>query len=109
MVGQYCERASAIYGAGRHVVLEIFFDVLVVDVELLFQRIQLGLVEDLPPVAADHRVLRAGHLPALGVLEVDRRLFVVGRGDCRRRGRMIRRPDAAAAEQDEQTERAGGK
>ena len=44
-------------------------DVLVVDVELLFERIQLGIVVDLPPLAVQHRILRLRDLPAVGVLE----------------------------------------
>ena len=82
-------------GPRRHVILEILLQVLVVDVELFFESVQLRLVEDLPPIAADHGVLRVGHLPAFGVVEVDGGLFVIRRGDSGRRGRVISRPHMA--------------
>ena len=74
-------------GTSGHVVLEVLLDVLVVDVELVFEGVQLGLVENLPPVAAEHRVLGAGDLPAGLVLEVDGGFLVVGSGGLGRRGR----------------------
>ncbi len=84
--GQYWERASAISGAGFHVLLKVLLDVLVVDVELIFERIQLRLVEDLPPVAAQHGILRTGDLPAVLILEVDRGFLVIGGGHLGWRG-----------------------
>ncbi len=44
-------------------------DGLVGDVHLLDQRVQLRVVEDLPPFAARDLVLRLRHLPAFGLLE----------------------------------------
>ena len=55
--------------ARLHEVFERDFDVLVVDIELLFQRVQFRLIEDLPPVAANHGILRAGDFPAVRVIE----------------------------------------
>ena len=35
--------------AGRHEILEVLRDVLVIDVQLIFERVELGFVEHLPP------------------------------------------------------------
>ena len=45
--------------ARRHEVLEILRDVLVIDIQLFFERVELRLIEHLPPFAFEHRVLRA--------------------------------------------------
>jgi hypothetical protein len=50
--------------ASLHEVVEVLLDGLVVDVELVFERVQLGILVDLPPFAAQHGVLRLRHLPA---------------------------------------------
>src|SRR5208337_4013074 len=46
------------YCASGHEVFEGYFDVLVVDVQLFFESIKLGIVEDLPPLAAEHGIRR---------------------------------------------------
>ena len=45
------------HGTRRHEILKEHFDVLVVDVKLLFKGIEFGIVEDLPPFAAQHGIL----------------------------------------------------
>ena len=87
-------------GASGHEVLEELLDVLVVDVELLFEGVQFRIAVDLPPFAAQRSILRLSHGPAAeatkgrvgrrgcrrrrGFLRnVRGRFFVVGRGLCR--------------------------
>ena len=64
-VGQYKERRLSYQGTRLHEVLKSYLDVLVIDFKLLFQRIQVWVFEDLPPLAAQHAFLRIGDLPAL--------------------------------------------
>ena len=56
-------------GARGHEVLEELLDVLVVDVELLFERIQFRIVVDLPPFAAQRGILGLGDRPAAQAAE----------------------------------------
>ena len=46
--------------------------VLVVDVELVFERVQLGVVVDLPPLAVQHGILWGGDLPTVRIFELGR-------------------------------------
>src|SRR5581483_10099531 len=73
-------------------------DVLVGDVDLLFERVQLGLVEHLPPRAAKPGVLRLGDSPAVDFL-VSRRHFHF-RPD-------VVRPDRARREPTERRQEGG--
>jgi len=59
--------------AGGHEVLEVLRDVLIVNVELLFKRVQFGLVEGFPPLALEDGILRLRGRPRA------RRRVVVGR------------------------------
>ena len=87
-------------GAGRQIVLEIDLDGLVVDVELPFQVVEFRLLENFPPVAAQHLVLGRSDFPSLRVLEVDWRFLVVG-GSGRGRGRLVVRRPRDAPRQDD--------
>src|SRR6185369_8853868 len=66
-------------------------DVLIRCVELLFETIQLRVVEHLPPLAADHGVGRPREFPVVGFLESVRRDFFVSRRRSDRRLRILRR------------------
>jgi hypothetical protein len=88
-----------------HVLFEILPNVLVVDVELVFQRIQLGIAEDLPPFAAQHGIAGLCHLPAIATL---RRFLVCRRRRLGGRGHMILGADGAAG-QCSKAERGRGK
>jgi hypothetical protein len=61
-----------------HEVLEELFDVLVVNIELFFERIQIGIIEDPPPFAPQHGFSRPGDVPTFRVLVMGRNLFVSG-------------------------------
>jgi hypothetical protein len=93
-------------GAGNQKVLVCLLDVLVIDIELFFERVQFGILENLPPFAAQHALVRLGHLPALGFLEMGGR-FLVGRSRRRRGRRMIFRADRATTQR--QHQRGGGR
>ena len=56
--------------ASGHEILEKLFNVLIVDIQLFFKAIQLGIVENLPPFAAQHRVLRLRYFPWTGILNL---------------------------------------
>jgi hypothetical protein len=56
-------------GAGGHEVLEIDGDILVVDVQPGFERVQFGFAVHLPPFAFERRVLGLRRPPAGGFLE----------------------------------------
>ncbi|MGA7860797.1 MAG: hypothetical protein WCB19_02950 [Thermoplasmata archaeon] len=58
------------YGASCHEVLEVFFDVLVVDIQLFFEGVQFRIVEDLPPLAAQHGIRRLRDPPAFTLFEL---------------------------------------
>jgi hypothetical protein len=56
--------------ASFHEVLEVLLDVLVVNVQLFFEGVQLRIVEDLPPFAAQLSIGRLRHRPAFSFLEL---------------------------------------
>lgn len=80
-----------------HEIFKKLFDVLIVDVELILESVQFGILVDRPPLAVKHGVLRIGGLPFAGIFKLGGR-FLVGGG--RRlnggRGRVIFGPDDAA-------------
>ncbi len=86
--------------AGGHEVLKVLRDVLIVDVELIFQGVELGLVEGFPPLAFEGSVLRLRGLPCsvgCGGVGSGSGLFELGR-----RGRVggdVLGADAATAEE----------
>ena len=57
-------------GASRHEVLEELFDVLVVDIQLFFEGVQFGIVEDLPPFAAQLGIRGLRDRPVSSILEL---------------------------------------
>jgi hypothetical protein len=57
-------------GARFHKVLECLADILVVDVELIFESIQFRFIVDLPPFTAKSRVLRLRNGPSVSLLEL---------------------------------------
>ena len=57
-------------------------DILIRDIHLLFKRIELRIVEYLPPIAFERGVAGLGLLPSIRILEVFRRQLLV----CGRRG-----------------------
>ncbi len=83
----------------RHVVRERLLDRLVVDNDLLFEGVQLGVAEQLPPFPSEHRVLRIGGAPAvrlrLGAAGLV--LLVLRRSRLRQRRALVGRTDVAAA------------
>jgi len=86
--------------AGFHEIFEELLDVLVVDVELVFESVQFGVIVDFPPFAVEHGVLRLRDLPLAGRRILGRQFFVRGR----RRlngggGLMVFGADHAAGEQ----------
>ena len=83
-------------GTSLHKVLEGLADILVVDVELIFKRIQFRLIVNLPPLSAKSRVLRLRDGPSIGLIELRRRLLEGRRR--RHRGRKILRPDIASCQ-----------
>ena len=94
-VGKILRAGLAHDGASFHEVLEILFDVLVVNIQLLFESVQFGIVEDLPPLAAQLGIRGLRHRPASSFFELVGRFLVDGRGRLRS-GRMVFRPDHAA-------------
>src|SRR6202044_2553145 len=85
-------------------VLKELLDVLVVDVELFLQSVEFWVAVELPPLAAQHGILRLRYLPAVRLLKLRRRLLISGRKrrsgrSDRRRRRMILRPDHATSQQ----------
>ena len=66
--------------AGLHEVLEVQFDVLIIDVQLAFEIVQLRIVEDGPPVAADFCVGRLSDGPVSVVLRLGRHPAARARG-----------------------------
>ncbi len=95
-------------GTGNQEVLVGLLDVLVIDIELLFQGVEFGILEDLPPFAAEHAFVGLRHLPPFGLLEMRRRLLV-GRRRWRRRRWMILGADGASAERDDERRRRSHK
>ena len=83
-------------GTRRHQILKIFLNVLVVDIQLIFQRVEFRIVKDRPPLTAWDRLLGIRHLPPLGILEVDGGFFVIDRHWSRRRWTMVSRPQQAS-------------
>ncbi len=86
--------------AGFHEILKILFDVLVVDVEFFFQRVQIRVVENLPPLPAKRGILRAGNLPALGILEIHRGFLIVRRDWSGRGRRTVFRSDRTSLKEE---------
>ena len=59
-------------GSRLHKVLKGLADILVVDIELIFERIQFRLIVDLPPLAAKSRILGLRDGPSVRLLELCR-------------------------------------
>src|SRR6266852_5271189 len=91
---------------GLHEVLEELLDVLIIDVQQFFKSVQLGILEDLPPFAANHRVRRLRYLPAVRFLKLRGR-FLVNRGR-RSNRRMILGADRATHQCEEEGSRQEG-
>src|SRR5580704_682861 len=82
-----------------HKVLEELFDVLVVDIELLFEIVQLGIIEDFPPLTAQCGIRRLGDSPTSVIRRLRPRLLI-SRCRCLRRWRMIFWADYASRKSD---------
>ena len=81
-------------GPGRKKACRRGRNVLVRNIDLLFQRIQLRIVENLPPFTAKRIVSGLRLFPAFGIFEIGQREFLVcRRGLCGRC--MVRRADHA--------------
>jgi len=101
-VGKYCERDSLITAARRAKVCVSKRDVLIGNVYLFFENIQLWVIEDLPPIAADYIVLRVREFPVVGLLESFRGDFFVTRRRCHGGLRILGRFVAALEQNDAQ-------
>jgi len=62
--------------AGFHEIFEGLLDVLVVDIELILEGVQFGVVENFPPFAVQHGVLRLRDFPLAGPEEFSVRQFL---------------------------------
>jgi hypothetical protein len=67
-------------GAGFHEVLKGLANILVIDIQLLFECIEFLIVVDFPPFAAERRVLRLCNGPSVSFFELRGRLFESERG-----------------------------
>jgi hypothetical protein len=81
MVGNKEARLYLDHGAGFAKSRFGGLQVLIANGELLFQGVQLGIAEKLPPVAANGLVAGLRGLPPVALLEGGRRRFFEGRGD----------------------------
>src|SRR5205823_3343922 len=81
--------------------------VLVGDPHLLFQRIELRFVVDLPPFAAGRSVAGLGLFPARGRLGITRREFLICGGDWRGGPLIVRSYRAARGEEQRAEYRQG--
>jgi len=62
--------------AGSHEILVGLLDVFVVDVELVFEGIEFGVVVNLPPFAVEHGVAGLGGAPRARILRFRRDFFI---------------------------------
>ena len=83
-------------GTRRHEVGERGGDVLIGNIDLLFERIQLGIAENLPPLAMQSAVLWLRDFPAVHFLEIVGSNFFETSPAPVDRGAMVFRTDNAA-------------
>ena len=82
-------------------------DVLVGNIDLLFQRIQLGIAENLPPIAMKRGVLRLRDFPAVHFLEIVGSDFLERCRHSRDGGAIVFRADVAALQKDRAAKKRG--
>src|ERR1700746_658971 len=88
----------------RHVILEEQLDVLIIDIELPFEGVQLGIMETLPPFSSQHRIPWLRYLPSFRFLELCRRFLVHRRS--LRGGGMILGADRASGKSQSKNSRS---
>ena len=91
-------------GTRRHEISEGSGDVLIGNVDLLFERVQLGIAENLPPLAMESAILRLRDFPAVHLLEIVRSDFFISPRRLHR-GAIVFRTDNTALQEEEECDR----